>query len=218
MPTQHRLDYSLYVITDRSLAKGRSHVDVAKAAIAGGANVIQLRDKSASALELYREGLRIKELASRAGALFIMNDRLDLALAVDADGVHLGQDDLPLPAARRLLGGDKIIGVSVENPEQAAVAEAQGASYVAIGPIYEARESKADAGPPVGPLAIAAIRKATLLPLVAIGGIKARHIAEVIGAGADSVAVVSAVVAAPDIKAAAADLRQRIAAARRAYV
>lgn len=218
MPTQHRLDYSLYVITDRSLAKGRSHLDVAKAAIAGGANVIQLRDKSASSLELYREGLRIRELTSRAGALFIMNDRLDLALAVDADGVHLGQDDLPLPAARKLIGADRIIGVSVENPEQAAVAEAQGASYVAIGPIYEARESKGDAGPPVGPQAVAAIRKATRLPIVAIGGIKAHHIAEVIGAGADSIAVISAVVAAPHIKAAAADLRQRITAARRAYV
>jgi thiamine-phosphate diphosphorylase len=218
MPTRHRLNYSLYVITDRSLAKGRDNVEVVQAALAGGANVIQLRDKSASALELYREGLRIKELTSLAGALFIMNDRLDLALAVNADGVHLGQEDLPLEAARKLLGNDKLIGLSVENPEQAAFAEASGASYVAIGPIYEARESKADAGPPVGPQAIAAIRKATRLPIVAIGGIKAHHIAEVIGAGADSIAVISAVVAAPNVKGAAADLSRRIASARRAYV
>lgn len=218
MATRRALDYSLYVITDRALARGRSHLEIAEAALAGGANVIQLREKEASSLELYRTGLSIREIATREGALFIMNDRADIALAVNADGVHLGQDDLPLPAARRLLGPDKLIGCSVENPEQAAIAETQGASYVAIGPIYEARKSKADAGPPVGPQAIAAIRRVTRLPIVAIGGIKAHHIAEVIGAGADSVAVISAVVSAPDVKAAAADLRQRISSARRAYV
>ncbi len=213
MQTKRAIDYSLYVITDRALAKGRSHTDVAREAIAGGANVIQLRDKDATTLELCTIGVAIKEITSRAGATFIMNDRLDVALAVDADGVHLGQDDMPTIAARKILGG-KILGVSVENPEQAARAEAEGADYVAIGPIYEARASKADAGPPVGAHAITAIRKATRLPIIAIGGIKIGHAAEVMQAGADGIAVISAVISAPDISVAARDFRKRIGEAR----
>ena len=217
MPAQQRIDYGLYVITDRGLAKGRSHTEVARAAVAGGANVVQLRDKEASTLELYKTGLALREITARAGAVFIMNDRLDIALAVDADGVHLGQDDLPPEAARKLLGRGKILGLSVENPEQAAKAEGAGADYVAIGPIYEARGSKADAGPPVGPAAITAIRKATRLPIIAIGGIRADQVSAVLQAGADGIAVISAVVSAGDIKAAAEDFRRRIAASRSAH-
>ncbi len=204
------LDLGLYVVTDRDLARGRSHQEVAAAAFAGGANVVQLRDKSVQARELCAIASEIQALATQAGALLIINDRVDVALAVDADGVHVGQDDLPAAAARRLLGPDKVLGVSVENGAQARQAEADGADYVAIGPIYEARGTKTDAGPPVGPQAIAEMRRHTRLPVVAIGGIKAQHVAEAVRAGADGLAVVSAVVAAPDIEAAARELKRRI--------
>jgi thiamine-phosphate pyrophosphorylase len=214
MSTRTALDLTLYVITDRGLAHGRSHLEVAKAAIAGGATVIQLRDKQAEARDLYRAGLDIQAACRSRGVLFIMNDRLDLALAVDADGVHMGQEDLPTPVARRLLGQGKLLGVSAENGAQAAQAERDGADYVAIGPIYEARGSKGDAGPPVGPQAIAEVRRHTRLPVVAIGGIKAHHVPEVLNAGASGIAVISAVVGAPDITAAARDFQQRIQEAR----
>jgi len=212
--TRTALDLSLYVVTDRGLARGRSHREVAEAAIAGGATVIQLRDKTAEARALFEAGREIRELSARRGALFIVNDRLDIALAVEADGVHMGQDDLPAPVARRLLGPNKVLGVSVENGAQAAQAERDGADYVAIGPIYEARGSKAGAGPPVGPQAIAEVRRHTRLPIVAIGGIKPEHVAEVVRAGADGIAVISAVVAAPDIAAAARHLQRLIREAR----
>ena len=212
--TGDALDLSLYVVTDAALSRGRSHEEVARAAFAGGAQVVQLRDKSATARELLALAVRMQAIARAAGGLLIVNDRLDIALAAETDGVHLGQDDLPTETARRLLGKGKLLGVSVENGEQARQAEADGADYVAIGPIYEARGTKGDAGAPVGTGAIAEVRRATRLPLVAIGGIKAEQVAEVIGAGADSVAVVSAVVAAPDIAAAARDLSGRIARAK----
>lgn len=208
------LDVSLYVITDSVLSRGRSHEAVLRQALAGGANVIQLRDKQASNRELYRLGLTLQELARQHHAKLIINDRLDVALAVDADGLHVGQDDLPAKTARRLLGPRKILGVSVENGEQARQAELDGADYVAIGPIYEARGSKSDAGAPVGPKAIAEVRHATRLPLVAIGGIKRHHIPEVIAAGADGIAVISAVVSAPDPETAARELADDLARAK----
>ncbi len=214
MSTRTALDLSLYVITDRGLARGRSHLEMAEAAIAGGATAIQLRDKQAEARDLYRAGLELQALCRSRGVLFIMNDRLDLALAVDADGVHMGRDDLPTPVARRLLGGGKLLGVSTENGAQAAQAERDGADYVAIGPIYEARGSKGDAGPPVGPQAIAEVCRHTRLPVVAIGGIKAQHVPEVLGAGASGIAVISAIVGAPDIAAAAREFKRWIQEAR----
>ena len=214
MKVKTALDLGLYVVTDRALAKGRSHQEVAAAAFAGGANVVQLRDKTLEARELCEVAQEIQAAAARARALLIINDRVDVALAVGADGVHVGQDDLPAAWARRLLGPDKVLGVSVENGAQAERAEADGADYVAIGPIYEARGTKADAGPPVGLQAIAEVRRHTRLPVVAIGGIKAENVAETLGAGADALAIVSAVVAAEDVEAAARDLKRLIEEAR----
>jgi thiamine-phosphate pyrophosphorylase len=208
------LDLSVYVITDKGLAKGRSHEDVAAKALTGGANVIQLRDKEATTRELCEMGRRILALTRRHGALFIMNDRVDVAVALDADGVHVGQDDLPAPAARRILGPGKVLGVSTENGPQAAQAERDGADYVAIGPIYEARGSKGDAGPPIGVEPIRELRRHTRLPIVAIGGIKHASVADVIRAGAAGAAVISAVVSAEDIEGAARDLLRRVQAAR----
>ena len=199
---------TVYVVTDLQLSKGRSHEEVAARALEGGATVIQLRDKQASTRELCEVGRRIKALTDKRGALFIVNDRVDIALAIDADGVHLGQDDLPAAIARRLLGSRKVLGVSTENGEQARQAARDGATYVAIGPIYEARGSKADAGAPIGVEAIAELRKHTRLPIVAIGGINHDRIAEVARAGADGAAVISAIVGADDITAATREMKR----------
>ena len=207
-------DFSVYVVTDPMLSRGRRHDEVASAAFAGGANVVQLRDKHASSQALYNVASKMQALASKSDGIFIVNDRVELVQAVDADGLHLGQDDLSVAAARKMLGKKKVIGVSVESGEQAAEAERDGATYVAIGPIYEARGSKSDAGPPVGPQAIAEIRAHTSLPIIAIGGIKHHHVAEVVTAGANGLAIVSAIVSAPDIRASTAELRRLIEAAR----
>ena len=210
-----RLDLSLYVITDPHLSKGRGHDEIAEAAFAGGAGVVQLRDKGASTEALYRAGLRMRELAKRAGAAFVVNDRLDVAQATGADGTHVGQDDMPAAVARGLLGKDAIVGVSVENGEQAQEAERDGATYVAVGPIYEARGSKADAGPPVGPDAVAEIKRHVSLPVVAIGGINHENAAVVVPPGAHGLALMTAIIAAPDIAEAARRMRRVIDEARR---
>ena len=201
-------EFTVYVITDPHLSKGRSHEDVAARALEGGASVIQLRDKQATTRELCETGTRIQALTKKWGALFIINDRVDIALAIDADGVHVGQDDLPAAAARRLLGPGKVLGVSTENGRQAGQAEADGATYVAIGPIFEARGSKADAGEAIGLEAITDLRKHTTLPIIAIGGIKHDRVAEVARAGADGAAVMTAIIGADDIASATRDMRR----------
>lgn len=217
MPTDKgyfRPRWDLYVITDETLGGGRSHEEQARAALAGGAGVIQLRDKSAASRRLYEAAAAIRALTRPAGALLIVNDRIDIALAADADGVHVGPDDLPVAVARRLLPG-KIVGASAGTVEEAIAAERDGADYLGVGAVYEARGSKADAGAPVGPERVAAVRAAVRLPLVGIGGIKAANAAPVIAAGADGVAVITGIVAAPDIAAAARELLAVVAAARR---
>lgn len=191
----------LYVVTDDRLPQGRSHVEVARAALAGGARVIQLRDKQRDAGELLPAAREIAALCRAAGALFVVNDRVDLAVACDADGAHLGQTDLPLQEARRLLGPDRLLGISVENVEQVRIAEAQGADYLGVGPIF-GTATKADAGDAVGPEQLQRFQSVTTLPLVAIGGISLERVPEAIAAGAHSVAVISAVSAAPDPEAA----------------
>jgi thiamine-phosphate pyrophosphorylase len=206
-------DWRLYVITDEQLGGGRSHEDQARAALAGGAGVIQLRDKHASSRRLYDAAVAIRAMTRAAGALLIINDRLDIALAADADGVHAGPDDLPVAEARRLLPG-KIVGASAGTVEEAIAAERDGADYLGVGAVYEARGSKADAGAPVGPERVAAVRAAVRLPIVGIGGIKAANAAAVIRAGADGVAVITGVVAAPDITAAARDMLAIVQGAR----
>jgi thiamine-phosphate pyrophosphorylase len=203
------LDLTLYVITDRRLASGRSHEEVAREAIAGGATVIQLRDKEASTKELVEIGRRLRRLTAERGVTFIVNDRVDVALAVDADGVHLGQEDMPAALARQLMGPAKVIGVSAGTVEEAKRAEKDGADYLGVGPVY-ATVTKPDAGEPIGVEGLAEILRAVSIPVVAIGGINEGNVEEVIAAGADGVAVVSAVVAAQDIEAAARRLRRKI--------
>ena len=195
--------WRLYVITDERIGRGRSHLEIAEAAIRGGADVIQLRDKGASGGRLYEVAMGLRELTRHAQVPFLVNDRLDIAMAVDADGVHLGQEDLPASAARKILGPGKILGVSAATAGEVAAAERDGADYLGVGAVFEARGTKADAGDPGGPALIERIRRQTRLPIVAIGGIDAGNARQVLKAGANAVAVISAVVAADDIERAA---------------
>jgi thiamine-phosphate diphosphorylase len=205
--------WRLYVITDERLGRGRSHLQIVEAALAGGADVVQLRDKEASGGRLYRAALELRKITREAKVPFIVNDRLDVALAVDADGVHVGRQDLPASVARRLLGPGRILGVSAETVEEALRAEEAGADYLGVGPVFEARGTKADAGEPLGLALIAQIRLRCRLPIVAIGGIHAENARKVREAGADAVAVISAVVGAEDIAQAARGLKDRLCAA-----
>lgn len=205
--------YDLYVITDSKLSRGRSHEEVARQAIAGGASIIQLRDKEASTRELVEVGARLRALTREAGVTYIVNDRLDVALAVEADGVHLGQDDMPARLARRLLGQGKILGLSATNLQEALQAEGDGASYLGVGPIFPTA-TKPDAAPAMGLEALAEVVRRVSIPVVAIGGITGDNAERVVSTGVDGVAVVSAVVSAPDIQAAARELLLKILAAK----
>jgi thiamine-phosphate pyrophosphorylase len=207
-----RLD--LYVITDEAIGNGRSHAEIARRACAGGADAIQLRDKACGTRDLCRIGREIREITKAAGALFIVNDRLNVALACGADGVHLGQGDLRMDVARQRAPRPFVIGLSVRNVEEALAAVEAGADYVAVSPVF-ATASKDDAGPGCGLFGLREIRAAVSVPVVAIGGISRDNVAEVITGGADGVAVISAVVGQPDIAAAARDLRERIRAAKK---
>jgi thiamine-phosphate diphosphorylase len=200
--------WRLYVITDEKVSRGRSHLQVAEAAIRGGADVLQLRDKEASSGRFYRVALQLRVLTRDAKVPFIVNDRLDIALATDADGVHVGQADLPASVVRNIMGPGKILGVSVVTVEEAVLAEKDGADYLGVGPVFEARGTKQDAGEPVGLERIARIRRHSRLPIVAIGGIDAENARQVREAGADGAAVISAIVSADDIAQAARRLKR----------
>jgi thiamine-phosphate pyrophosphorylase len=194
----------LYVIVDtQALLKGR-HIDVAKAAIAGGARVIQLRDKTSTKKELLPIAEQLKELCAEHNVLFIINDHLDLLLAVDADGLHLGQDDLPIKTTRRLLPVDKILGISTRTVDGAVAAQVEGADYIAVGAMYPTPSKQA--AQVVGVERLKQVRKAVALPLVAIGGINKENAAAVMAAGADSIAVIRAVAQAEAPEKAAREL------------
>lgn len=206
----HPHRWRLYVITDERLGRGRSHLRIAEEAIRGGADVLQLRDKEASGGRLFETALALRKLTREANVPFIVNDRLDVALAADADGVHVGREDLPASVVRRILGPGRILGVSAETAEEAVAAALDGADYIGVGPIFEARATKEDAGEPVGLGRIAEIRSRCSLPIVAIGGIHAENARRVREAGADAAAVITAVVAAEDIARAARQLKLRL--------
>lgn len=199
--------WRLYVITDEKASRGRSHLQVAEAAILGGADVLQLRDKEASSGRLYRVAVRLRKLTRDANIPFIVNDRLDIALAADADGVHVGQSDLPASVVREIMGPGRILGVSVDTVEEALLAEKDGADYLGVGPVFEARGTKPDAGEPLGVGSIARIRRHCRLPIVAIGGIDAGNAGKVRDAGADAAAVISAIGTAEDIEEAVRRLK-----------
>lgn len=206
-------DLSVYVITDRSV-RGRSHEEVAHAAIAGGATALQLREKQMDSRALYELAVRLRGVAREAGVPFLIDDRVDIALAAGADGVHVGQDDLPVSVARRLVGPGRIVGASAETVDEALRAERDGADYLGVGPVF-GTSTKPDAGMPIGIGGLAAVAHAVQIPVVGIGGITSENADEVIRAGAAGVAVISAVAAADDMMAATQRLVEVVRAARR---
>ena len=203
------IDYTLYLVTDRRLAGGRSLEDVVAAAVRGGATCVQLREKDCSSREFIERASALKHVLESARVPLIINDRIDIAQAVQADGVHLGQTDMPLEMARAVLKDTMIIGISAESLGDAIEAEKGGADYVSVSPIY-ATPTKTDTAPPLGLTGVHQIRQAVAIPVVGIGGLDATNSAEVIQAGADGVAVVSAIVGADDPELAARQLRALI--------
>jgi thiamine-phosphate pyrophosphorylase len=189
---------NLYIILDPSVCPARPLVEVLKTAAEAGAGLFQYRNKTASMKDAYVEALALRQAAAKAGVLFIVNDRCDLALAVDADGVHLGQGDLPLDLARKVMGPDKLIGISTHNSDQVREATAGKPDYLGFGPIFKP-SSKQDHDPVVGLEGLRAMRSLTSLPVFAIGGIQIDQVREIIHAGADGVAVISAILKAQDL-------------------
>ncbi len=206
-------DLSLYLVTDRGLSRGRSTVDIVRAAVAGGATCVQLREKECSTRQFVAEALAVRELLTGTGVPLIINDRIDVALAVGADGVHLGQTDMHIADARRVVGSSMLIGISAECVEDAVRAQAEGADYIGISPVFST-PTKTDTAPALGLDGVALIRAAVSLPLVGIGGIGPGNAAELIRAGCDGIAVVSAIVSAPDPQQASAELKAIIRAAK----
>jgi thiamine-phosphate pyrophosphorylase len=202
---------AVYLVTEEALSAGRRSESIAEAALAAGVRVVQVREKEGSAGRALEVATNLRRLTRRYGALLIVNDRLDIALAAEADGVHLGQEDLPIELARRLLGDDAIVGLSITASDQLPSDDAAGADYLGVGAIFPTG-SKGDATLTGLPL-LAAARTATRAPIVAIGGIDATNAGLAAAAGADSVAVISAIAQAADPAAAARALAAAVAAA-----
>ena len=191
-------DYSIYLVTDDGCLQGRALIDCVREALEGGVTLVQYRAKTASSAEMYAEALQLKALCDSFNVPLIINDRLDIAMAVGAAGVHLGQDDLPCAAARRILGEEYLIGVSAHNPAEAKAALQSGADYLGCGAVF-GTATKADVKK-LGTEGLAAICKAKGLPVVGIGGVTADNYREVRVAGADGAAIVSGILAQPDIR------------------
>jgi len=210
MPSNNRpcSDWRLYVIIDRAATGTRPLAQIAHAAIRGGADVLQLRDKTASTKALLAEAAGLLRLTRAAGIPFIVNDRADIAHAVGADGVHLGQEDMPVAAARRLLGPGRLIGKSTHTLEQARTAEDEGPDYIGVGPIFPT-PTKPDYGH-VGLGLITQVMQQVKVPAVCIGGIDADNLTQVLEAGAERIAVVRAVCAASSPEAAARRLKEAL--------
>lgn len=192
-------DYSIYLVTDDGCLQGRALIDCVCEALEGGVTLVQYRAKTASSAEMYAEALQLKALCDSFNVPLIINDRLDIAMAVGAAGVHLGQDDLPCAAARRILGEDYLIGVSAHNPAEAKAALQSGADYLGCGAVF-GTATKADVKK-LGTEGLTAICRDKGLPVVGIGGVTADNYREVRAAGADGAAIVSGILAQPDIRA-----------------
>jgi thiamine-phosphate pyrophosphorylase len=188
----------LYAILDTSFSKGRSPITILHEFLAGGVRLVQLRAKELPSADFFSLAKEARQLTREAGATFIVNDRADIALACNADGVHLGQDDLPLQAARRILGPDKVIGISTHDLDQARSAELNGADYIGFGPIFGST-TKDTGYSPRGLEMLREIRAAVKIPIVAIGGINESNVAEVWKTGADAAAIISDLMGAEDV-------------------
>lgn len=202
------MDLSLYVITDRKIQAPRNHVEVAREVIAAGASVVQLREKEGNTRTLLEEALSLRAVTKDRGVLFIVNDRIDVALAACADGVHLGEEDMPISYARRI-APHLLIGASCDTEERAKELEAQGADYLGVGTVF-ATATKKDAGEPIGLERLRAIKRAVKIPVVAIGGITLENLEEVLATGVDGIAVISAIVGSPSPYNATRMFRQKI--------
>ncbi|MFZ3062354.1 MAG: thiamine phosphate synthase [Actinomycetota bacterium] len=207
------MDLSVYVITADVPDLNRTHLDVAKEAILGGATVIQFREKRRETREMLEIGSSLRKLTREAGIPLIVNDRIDVALVIQADGVHVGQDDMPLEEVKRLVPDHMVIGVSATNLEEAIVAQEGGASYLGVGPVFPT-PSKDDAAEPMGMDKLAEIREKISIPIVAIGGITLENLKEVLSTGIDGVAVISAVACAASMREATRELYRRIVGPR----
>jgi len=205
-------DWDVYLVTGESLSAGRRTLDIVESAIDGGIGVVQLREKDRTVRERYEMGRTLRKLTREAGVTFVVNDRVDLAAVLDADGVHLGDDDLPVRAARRLLGEDAVIGRSVSTVEAAKTAEAAGADYLGVGAVYQSssKDDIAEETHGIGPKRVRAIADAVDIPVVGIGGVTADNAAEVAAAGADGVAVITAITRADNPAAATAALVEAV--------
>lgn len=208
------IDLSVYLVTDRTLLSGRQLVDVVAAAVEGGVTCVQLREKDTPAREFVSLAEELLKVLRPAGVPLIINDRIDVAVAADADGAHVGRDDVPAAAARKILGPDRILGVTVATPDEALKAAEEGADYVGASAVF-ATPTKTDTGTPMGIEGLWRLCEVSPVPVVAIGGVNAENAAEMIRAGAAGVAVVRAIMAAPDPKAAAQQLREIVEKARR---
>jgi thiamine-phosphate pyrophosphorylase len=207
-----RFDPTLYLVTDPELARGRPLAELVAAAVRGGVTLVQLRDKHAGGRDLLEHARALKAVLDPLGVPLLINDRADVAHAAGV-GCHVGQSDLPAEAVRAMLGPDAIVGISIDEADQARMADPAVVDYVAYGP-FAATATKADAGGPVGAEGLAAAGKLTRLPLVAIGGIDVRNVARAVQAGGDGIAVVSAIMAAADPEEASRELRAAIDAAK----
>lgn len=200
------VDYSVYLVTDRGLCNGRDLLEVVGQAVQGGVSLVQLREKSASTRDFLELGKALAQLLRPSGTPLLVNDRVDIALAIGAGGVHIGQSDMPYADARRLLGPEAIIGVSVETMEQVEQAEAWDVDYLGVSPVFNT-STKTDTTKPWGLDGLSQVRRQSSKPLVAIGGLGAHNAAGVIRAGADGIAVVSAICSAQDPASVVQELR-----------
>tara|TARA_R110002153_G_scaffold215413_1_gene368021 strand:- start:337 stop:978 length:642 start_codon:yes stop_codon:yes gene_type:complete len=188
-----KVDYALMYVTDDSIKDDNSFFHILEASLKGGATIIQLREKTSDTLEFYKRAVRCKEICEKFNVPLLINDRLDIALAIDADGVHIGQTDMPYEVARRLLGNSKIIGLSVSNKEQAEQPNAQAADYIGISPIFSTNTKTTDLAKPLGIAGLKEIRQLYAKPIVCIGGINKNNTRDLMDHGADGIAIVSAI-------------------------
>ncbi len=207
-----KLKYIDFYLATDSVHSRKGTLDDVEKALEAGCTIVQYREKEKNTKEMIEEALQIKNLCGER-AVFLVNDRIDVALAVDADGVHIGQDDMPFETSRKILGNSKIIGLTVHNIDEAVEAESMGADYIGLSPVFETGTKK-DAGRACGTGMIKQVRKHVSLPIVAIGGITKDNVVEVIKAGADAAVAISSVVCAADVYEEVRDFREIIKEAK----
>ncbi len=207
------VSYDLYIVTDKELSNGLSHQEVTELCCKGNVDVIQLRDKNIDDSTFLAIAKDVREITKKYGVTFIVNDRVEIAIECNADGVHVGQSDCPVSEVRKIVPKNFIIGCSAGNVEEALKAESDGADYVAVSPVFDTK-SKLDADPGHGLATVTAIRNAVKVPVIGIGGINAQNAESVIKAGADGISVISAVVSQPDVEKAAKELGELVRASK----